>query len=423
MSVDVDADVLIVGGGIQGLVVLRELTQAGYACALVTARELGTGQTLHSHGLLNSGGGLVTGALRQQTEATVAYLHRLAVPVYGEASSFLALPPAVVDQLSALWQANGHQPEPVAADEVGFAVGDQLRCFRVRGQHVPKRALVRRLAAGLDDRMISGELTGTAEAGSYQVTTPSGDRLEIECPAVVVAAGCGTKRLLRDVLAVSSPHVDRIGFVRILMLCLRAPLGVLGPVATLVTPDLLVVGHVNEGHDTVGQGEDQASWYVSPGSLAPPEHVAEAPDTGAGEVDPEEVGLTVERLIRLVPGLARAGAQVEATVFAGYKQGVDGQPAQPAVEVVDPGLGIVLALPSVLANAVPNAMAVIAAVQAVTPPSGRRWARPDGLPAPAVGVVARAPNRSRVARVADFRRYPRTPGVKPRPRGCHNTHH
>lgn len=38
------------------------------------------------------------------------------------------------------------------------------------------------------------------------------------------------------------------------MLCLRAPLGVLGPVATLVTPDLLVVGHVNEGHDTVGQG-------------------------------------------------------------------------------------------------------------------------------------------------------------------------
>lgn len=162
---------------------------------------------------------------------------------------------------------------------------------------------------------------------------------------------------------------------------------VLGPVATLVSPDLVVVGHVNDGHDTVGQGRDQASWYVSPVSVVQPEHVAEAPDTGAAEAEPQDVLLAVEHLIRLMPALARVNADVEATVFAGYKQDLDGQPARPAVELVDPGRGIVLALPSVLAKAVPNALGVLAAVEAVTAPSGAAWAPPGELPAPSVGVV------------------------------------
>lgn len=389
MSVDIaiDVDVLVVGGGIQGLVVLRELTQGGYASALVTTGELGAGQTLHSHGLINSGTGLLTGTLREQTAATVVYLRRLGVPVYGEASSFLALPPAMVEQLWPLWQATNHHVEPVESEEVGFTVGDEYNCFRVAGYHVPKRALVRRVAAGLGDHIISGTLSGSNGAGRYEATTQSGHRLHIECRAVVVAAGCGTKRLLRDVIVVDSPHLDRIGFVRVHMLCVRAPRGVLGPVATLVSPDLVVVGHLNDGHDTVGQAGDQASWYVSPASAVPPVHVAEAPDSGVAEVEPQEVALAVERLTRLVPALASVGAEVEATVFAGYKQDVDGEPTRPEVELVDPGRGIVLAVPSVLANAVPNALAALAAVKAVTAPSGALWERPPGLPAPSVGVV------------------------------------
>ena len=383
----VEVDVLIVGGGIQGLVLLRELTLAGYACALVTSGELGVGQTLHSHGLLNSGGGLLTGAVRRQTEVTVGYLRGLGVPIYGETSSFLALPLGMVDQLSPLWRANGHQPEPVEAGQVGFSVGRQLRCFRVAGYHAPKRAIVRCLAHGLDDKLIWGTLTGTVQSGRYEVTAQSGQRLEIDCRAVVVAAGCGTKRLLRDVLDVDSPLVDRIGFMKIHMLCVRDPRRVLGPVGTLMTPDLIVVGHVNADHDDVGPGRGQASWYVSPASLVPPEHVLEAPDSGAAEVEPQEVALAVERLIELVPALAREGAEVQATVFAGYKQSVDGQSAQPAVVLVDRARGIVVALPSVLANAVPNAPAVLAAVQEITRPSGRYWTRPGELPGPAVGVV------------------------------------
>jgi len=57
-------DVLIIGGGIQGLVLLDELTRSGYGCALVTNADLGARQTLHSHGLLNSGSGLLSGQMQ-----------------------------------------------------------------------------------------------------------------------------------------------------------------------------------------------------------------------------------------------------------------------------------------------------------------------------------------------------------------------
>src|SRR5215472_1940877 len=51
-------DVVVIGGGVKGLVILDTLITAGYSCALVTEGDLGAGQTLHSHGFLNTGFGL-----------------------------------------------------------------------------------------------------------------------------------------------------------------------------------------------------------------------------------------------------------------------------------------------------------------------------------------------------------------------------
>jgi hypothetical protein len=50
--------VVVIGGGVQGLVSLDTLITAGCSCALVTEGDLGAGQTLHSHGFLNTGFGL-----------------------------------------------------------------------------------------------------------------------------------------------------------------------------------------------------------------------------------------------------------------------------------------------------------------------------------------------------------------------------
>lgn len=50
---------VVIGGGIQGLLALGALVAKGYACALVTEGELGSGQTIHSHGVLNTGFGML----------------------------------------------------------------------------------------------------------------------------------------------------------------------------------------------------------------------------------------------------------------------------------------------------------------------------------------------------------------------------
>src|SRR5215813_7961871 len=52
-------DVVVIGGGVQGLVILDALIEAGYSCALVTEGDVGAGQTLHSHGFLNTGFGML----------------------------------------------------------------------------------------------------------------------------------------------------------------------------------------------------------------------------------------------------------------------------------------------------------------------------------------------------------------------------
>ncbi len=115
----VAVDVAVVGGGIQGLVVLRELTSAGYGCVLITNADLGSGQTLHSHGLLNSGTGLATGSLQKELHKfTLPYLQRIGVPVYGRDRSYLLAPKPVVDQLAAAWDVNDYQPAPIDASDL-----------------------------------------------------------------------------------------------------------------------------------------------------------------------------------------------------------------------------------------------------------------------------------------------------------------
>ncbi len=108
----VGVDVAIVGGGVQGLVLLRELVSEGYRATLITNGDLGSGQTLHSHGLLNSGTGLVTGGLRQELyESTLPYLRGIGVPLYGDDRSFLLAPDPLVAELAPLWEANDYHPQ------------------------------------------------------------------------------------------------------------------------------------------------------------------------------------------------------------------------------------------------------------------------------------------------------------------------
>jgi flavin-dependent dehydrogenase len=50
-----EIDALVIGGGVQGLVVLRELRRAGFSTVLLENRQVGGGQTCHSQVLIHEG--------------------------------------------------------------------------------------------------------------------------------------------------------------------------------------------------------------------------------------------------------------------------------------------------------------------------------------------------------------------------------
>jgi glycine/D-amino acid oxidase-like deaminating enzyme len=392
-------DVVVVGGGIQGLVVLRELTAAGYGCVLVTAGSLGHGQTLHSHGLLNSGTGLLTGALHDELHRfTLPYLRRLDVPYYGDDRSYLLLPDPALERLASAWEENSYRPEPVDSSALPRGFEPVAPAYRVAGYNVDKRRLVEALSAGLEHLVLRGEVVGGDDTLEVR-KTGSGEIVSLRADAVVVAAGCGAKRLLRDHFRAGEPVLGRIAYTRLHMVCLRGASDVLTDVGAVISSEVMVVGHpLTDGGGAKGQG---VKWYVTPVDPAPRMY-DEAPGAAAAPVDQAAVQSALEALVRLYPPLADTGAPVEVTVFAGYKQNLDGLPTRRACELVDGDRNVVLVLPSVFANAVPNAADALAILRERLEPTGRAATEPSH--GARVGELDEDEGRARWVRWGDFAR-------------------
>ncbi|MEX0657659.1 MAG: FAD-dependent oxidoreductase [Egibacteraceae bacterium] len=396
----VAVDVVVVGGGIQGLVLVRELSAQGYACVLVTRGPLGGAQTLHSHGALISGMGLVTGALAETVDRhTAPYLRRWGVSVETQLPGFLVIPDGMAADLAPAWQSYGYRPERTDPGSLpGFEPGASP--YRVPTANIDKRRLVEGLARGLEARVVQGEVVHTE--GELHVRTAGGQTLRLRARAVVLAAGCGTKELLDRTFDVEGRLAARITYSKLHILCLRAPAGVLPAFGAVVSPDLLVIGHRQDD----GRGAAAAStWYVTPVDPMATPH-PRAPDDAVADVEPRVVALAVQGLRRLFPVLRHDDERVQATVFAGYKQDLDGEQLGRACELVDADRNLMVVLPSVLANAVPNAHDCVAVLRERVEPSGQTTDMPgaggvavgapyedSGLPWQAWGALARAAGR------------------------------
>ena len=101
--------------------------------------------------------------------------------------------------------------------------------------------------------------------------------------------------------------------------------------------------------------------------------------TPLARVEPPLVALTVEALRRFFPALRGNAGRVRATVYAGCKQDVDGDPLRRACELVEHDRPLVVALPSVLANALPDARDTVEITASSLPAAASStWPRPAG---------------------------------------------
>lgn len=359
----VAVDVLVIGGGLQGLLVLDRVAGAGLSCALVTQADLGTGQTLHSHGVLNTGFGMA-GPEPVQLLSTVVLpdLARRGVRHYGEWS---ALTPPGSPQDASL-------PPPPWLDLRGRSLQP------LHETNVNRRELVAAVARGLEDRIVRGAVSAVQRGadGDIVAVEVAGDgmpRSVLLAPAVVVvAAGVGSKAVLRRLGAAES-QLAAIKHRPVHVLCVRGAASVLPQLNLVSFIDTLFIA----SHETGGE----TTWYATPMQFdAQP--VDDVPGDAAAECDEAVVERGWEVLLRLYPPLASMPGLRFAS-YAGFRQDVGDTPGVPMCARLEAAPNVIAALPSGLLGAWPVAARVLALAKEII-----HTGRPQP-PIPAAGVDIR----------------------------------
>jgi hypothetical protein len=327
---DVEVDVLIVGGGIQGLMTLRRCIDAGWRnVALVTRDALGHGETLHSHGYDLAGYLLGPGAddfVEPFTSSSVWWRDWTAdhgVTCDDSHPTFVGGTDEFVAERVKLWTDRGltfdEQPEVPSALAEGIYSDPGHRICGTKNRRMSPWKIVDALAAPLQEHIIRGELvevrldetTNRIDGCSVSIDgTERGFRPKV----LLFAAGRDNQTLLRGITDSNGTEVFRerlAGFHRVRdipMLLIRGPLPQFSgyffdlPIAVISHTDderqPMWIVTVLDGHTTTGEDID----------------TGEEPSVGAGLVSD-----TMKKLHALVPSVQANQHDYEYSVYVGKK--------------------------------------------------------------------------------------------------------
>jgi glycine/D-amino acid oxidase-like deaminating enzyme len=369
-------DVVVIGGGVQGLVILETLSAAGYGCLLVTDGDVGAGQTLHSHGFLNTG----FGRFGPELATAAATIVQPALRARGVTlrDNWVVLPPPGVPAFARF---------PPADLPAGFAAGLQATARTLPDRSFDKRQLVEALLKGREARIIRGVVTGFRGRAPVEAVwvRPEGHGaavVEVPTQAVVVAAGCGSKRLLQDLVG-TTPQLDQIKHRVVHMVCLRAPRAAL-PATSIAA---LSLGLLLAAHDD----GTQVTWYVTPMELGGPA-VDAVPNDAAACPQPELLRRARSALQTLYPSLREVDG-LRVGHYAGYRQDIGDQPGTRLCALIAGAGNVIAALPSGLVAPWLNAADVLALLGGLSASRGEQPLLPGG----GAGVRAGRPVEDRPA--------------------------
>jgi glycine/D-amino acid oxidase-like deaminating enzyme len=269
-----EPDVLIVGGGVQGLWLLNDLRREGYSALLLERRELGGEQTCHSHVYLHQGHLYAEVELAEHLKdvralwekwLTTHTVERGVTPSYfGFQNRWQA------QQKMNLWSdprlaLRFRGPDAVAPPPAlaGGAVRAVLESPEVC---LDGQGLVRQLVAGVAEHVsrieevLAIRVNGPANAvEQVDVTLPGGRPLTFRPRALVLAAGAGNQALLQLASGGDRRLWERLYAAQQLrkahMLVVRGPRDHLQPLTGVFHPwGLFIVGRDLDG---------EAVWLIS----------------------------------------------------------------------------------------------------------------------------------------------------------------
>jgi glycine/D-amino acid oxidase-like deaminating enzyme len=209
-----DVDVLIIGGGIQGLCILHELKARGVESAfLVTRDDLGAGETLHSHGYLMRGYMVPKEApvqdviaLNEAFEWWAKFCEDRGIRYADNHLTYIGVPD---DSRLHHWDEVGLSYEAITGLAKCFAGGhyeDSGKLYEIEDRLIFPPTIIEKFSEEAAGQIGKGEVTGlTLDEASNQIDAVqvnfNGRMATLKAKVVIAAAGKDNQQLLRGVIA------------------------------------------------------------------------------------------------------------------------------------------------------------------------------------------------------------------------------
>ncbi|QPV64231.1 hypothetical protein I7X12_06315 [Halosimplex litoreum] len=373
-----DVDALVVGGGVQGLVLLDELVGRGYAAALVSNRPLGAGQTFDWPGVLAKGYlNPDRGRRAAVDERWLPFAEDARVPVEG-GEWYVASTDYPYRHLTDQWDEAGYEYDErgveglhdVYREGTVFAKGSGEHVAAVDEYVIDREALVRTLAADHAERIVVGDVIDAAFAGADSAGQPALERLTVETrrgltlrvdPDYLVAAtGTGTHRFVDSLVGGESfreaggdadavrSSLAPVTYRNQLVLAVRGPAEHLPAVGAYLPHKGMTVVPRRHRH----REANYVTWYVTNDTAAEDVDPEDTTDEAMGTLDPEKVEVGYNKLFELVPAVkerAAGEADLSFYAYATLQQRVDDE-AVPHAEPLGGLENVGVALPSCAAG-------------------------------------------------------------------------
>lgn len=315
-----DVDLLVIGGGIQGMALMQELS-ADYSTMLVGS-SLTNSETMHFHGYFSSGWNAANPEAAKVYHRAARHWNSLLTEIdssYRNPTFHVALPPAAVDGLRGNWD----QAKIRYREEPFPRPFDLSRLPTHQTVSFPEdvifnaKPVIDHLHSSLPNTAIEGNVEGfqvtDGKIMKVSIVTADGDSIEISPQFVLSSCGAGNASILNR-LDVSDSEVDRCQVVRPMHMVLARGKSI--PQISGFLMNLVVMAHP--------LGDDETLWILT--------YNPESPqfETGSFEIkhdlpiEPDIVCTTLSRLAAVLPDFENASEEWQWDVYVGWKTDAPG---------------------------------------------------------------------------------------------------
>ena len=214
---EIHTDILLLGGGIAGLYLLKLLSNLGYDCILVEKNQLGGGQTLQSQGIIH--GGLkyaLGGNLNAESDSIKEMPDRWRQMLDGEETIKL-VDTKVISKTQHMWSTGKFASRftsffasKLLRGRIDKLKKDQMPAvfqtpqfsgsvYKLTDLVIDTPSLIDDLCKGVEQRILQGEVTAFSEdnstLSSSSITLSNGQVLQVHHQSLIFSAGEGNEKL------------------------------------------------------------------------------------------------------------------------------------------------------------------------------------------------------------------------------------